>query len=180
MPKGCKGAPGHEAAQTTPPAVEREWKTWWKKIAQWGAERGVSIVSDQELDKRKPLNTYPYGEDGPRWMVWSNKKDKDRPVEYGYNLLRKLPVWVLADLSTAYRKKHPKEPRPPRAGENPRVIGHINTALTATLKELKRPIFVRDISFDPCGRVDITATPAAEPYEHAGYPCQPILPKTKQ
>lgn len=173
--------PLQTAAQTAPPDVRRAWKQWKKKVLRWADKKKVSIVADDQLDRRKPLNQYGYGAPGEpqRWLVWTNKADKDRPVELNMRLLKSMPMWMAADLGTAYRKRHPKAKRPPHPYENPRVIGHIEAALEKTLRELMRPIYVRDIAFDPNGREngdEFTGSPA-EPYEHAGYPCAPVLPK---
>jgi hypothetical protein len=166
-------------SERAPAHVRKAYKAWWDKVLTWAANRGVSIVTDDQLDRRRPLNRFPIQEEGkPRWVVWSNKKDKPRPVEYNLKGLKSLPIFVTSCLGDAYRKQHKKE-TPPRPFGNPHVIGLINKALTTTLQELKRPVFVRDLCFNPTGLIEDSELTAAEPYAHAGRPCQPILPKKK-
>jgi hypothetical protein len=174
----------YSKAQKAPPAIRREWRLYWNKIFRWAENRGISIVGNKDLDRRKPLNNHAFGEDTPdntkRWLVWSNQRDKPRPVELNFRLLKTLPIWIASDISRAYKKSHPNSRRPGHPHENPTVIKQIEKAITTTLRDLMRPTYVRDLSFDANGRAEESQLQSADYYQHAGYPCQPILPKKRK
>lgn len=151
------------------PEAERHWQRVEKAFRRWWEREGESLYaigwSTEETDVL--VEQWARRDDGTLYGLWK------RPDDYKPRRLPKKPLdfMLLWALSEFLKKAHPgvivesKRTRPRRDTAFQRRAA---SALKATLRDLKRPTYVRDLGFSPSGRDDRYTKAIAEPWEGAG------------
>ncbi len=126
-------------------AVLRWWNATGRKLYTIG---GGTVEGDEDV------LVHPYSEqDGKVWGLW---KRTPAHAKLGAN---KLPAGLWRWLGQFVDEQHPKAklPRITKREQAARVSRYnlrVKAAITATLKDLLRPTYVRDISFTPFGSIE--------------------------
>lgn len=140
-----------------------------RAIRAWWLKRGSEVYA---LGESKPgedvlVNEFAPTEDGKVWGLWKRPEGMKRQgFPKGADAMF---CWWLEQF---IKQAHPEVKLPtPNKRERVRVTAYhrrANAALKATLRDLLRPVRVRDISFSPAGR-GVGEGAEAVPFEGAGF-----------
>lgn len=176
--------------QTPPPEEAKRYKEFVKRAACWAVKKGICFVwADSKRKESPPRGFQPIVPDS----VWAFNRSSETSPILAWSLdgwpkatLRELlrfryhHGWKFSEVLQAYSDAH-KIDRVPLPRWNREVKSKVEDALRVTLRELIRPIYVRDLQFSVSGRVgdDVDAGEPAEAYCNAGYPMRGTGPETQ-
>ena len=160
------------------PAREARAKQGWSAIQKWWKKTGHKLYTMGHVEEGDPKETLvtlfeEYEKGGKPWIygLWKRRPEHSEQKELKSDETGGWKLWRMKEL---LRKQHPEVKQPkPRIGKRKQTAKQraIQLALAATMRDLLRMTYVRDINFNAFGRDPKKKAKAAEPayFEGAGY-----------
>lgn len=150
------------------PEVEKHWQRVEKAIRRWWDREGADLYAIGIGDPEDVLVHEWSTANGETQGIWK-RPENQKP----HKLHVKQPGMFWQWMASFLEEKHPDVlPERKRIGERrPTAFQRrARKAIEQVLRDLLRPIYVRDVGFSPLGHLDKAAKypPAAEPFEGAG------------